>query len=426
MELRATPRQVGVIGAGTMGAGIVQVAIEAGDTVRWTDTDPRAITRGTTRVRDGLARRASSLDIAESDRAGWVDERLARLRVGADVAEVALEGELIIEAIVEDLEAKRSIFAELDRVARPDAILATNTSALSVSAIAAAATRPERVLGLHFFNPAPLMALVEVVVATRTSDAVIAAATSTMEGWGKTPVPCGDAPGFIVNRVNRPFTLEALAIVHDGSASVARVDTLIRGAGFPMGPFELMDLVGIDVNLAAATAIYRAFSDDGRDGPLAERFRPSPIQERMVLAGHLGRKLSGGFYRYDGSGNRLGVAPLWELPEAEIRAIDDAAVVERIVAAVANEACRAVDDGVAAEADIDLAMRLGAGHPLGPFERVAATGGPASLLATLRRHASAGPRFDPAPWLLRAVARTASPASTSSPTSTSSPDGGVG
>ena len=394
---------VGVIGTGTMGVGIAQVALEAGHAVRWTDADPRAAGRAAERVRDGLMRRAASAGVEPDQRVAWSDERLARLTTAADPNEVAGGADLVIEAIIEDLAAKRSLFGAVDVAARSDAILATNTSALSVAAIAAATTRPARVIGLHFFNPAPLMPLVEVVAPPSADPGAIAAAMALMTAWGKTPVRCADSPGFIVNRVHRPFTLEALALVHDGAATIARVDALIRADGFPMGPFELMDLVGIDVNLAAATAIFLAVYDDGRGGWLAERFRPSPIQERMVAAGHLGRKLSGGFYRYDGSGRAVGPAPLWDLAEDPARSLDDDEIVERITLAIVNEAYRAAGDGVASEDDIDRALRLGAGHPVGPFERTALFGGPAVILERLRRYARVGPRFDPAPALLAAA-----------------------
>lgn len=394
---------VGVIGTGTMGVGIAQVALEAGHAVRWTDADPRAAGRAAERVRDGLMRRAASAGSNPTSAwrgrtSAWRASRRQPTRARSRASRTSSS-----RPSSRTLVAKRSLFGDLDDASRPDAILATNTSALSVAAIAAATTRPARVIGLHFFNPAPLMPLVEVVAPPSADPGAIAAATALMTAWGKTPVRCADSPGFIVNRVHRPFTLEALALVHDGAATIARVDALIRADGFPMGPFELMDLVGIDVNLAAATAIFLAVYDEGRGGWLAERFRPSPIQERMVAAGHLGRKLSGGFYRYDGSGRAVGPAPLWDLAEDPARSLDDDEIVERITLAIVNEAYRAAGDGVASEDDIDRALRLGAGHPVGPFERTALFGGPAVILERLRRYARVGPRFDPAPALLAAA-----------------------
>ena len=211
---------------------------------------------------------------------------------------VASAADIAIEAALEDLDLKRTIFGALDREAPPDALLATNTSALSVAAIAVATSRPEHVLGLHFFNPAPLMPLVEVVRGPQTDADSVKRAVALMERWGKTPVVAEDAPGFIVNRVNRPFTLEALAMLEAGEASIPEIDAAVRSAGYPMGPFELMDLTGVDVTLAAARGIHEGFV--ARGDPLADRFRPSEMQERLVEAGRLGRKAGAGFYAYDG------------------------------------------------------------------------------------------------------------------------------
>ena len=219
-------------------------------------------------------------------------EHLARLGDAPTLEAAAIGADIVIEAAIEDLAAKRAIVRALDGAASPDTILATNTSALRVTDVAGAAARPERVLGLHWFNPAPLMALVEVVAPEGADPAVIARATDIVRSWGKTPVRSTDSPGFIVNRVNRPFTIEALRLLEAGAADVATIDGALRRAGFPMGPFELMDLAGLDVNLAAARGVW-----EGLGRP--EHLRPSPIQERLVAAGHLGRKSGEGFYRYD-------------------------------------------------------------------------------------------------------------------------------
>ncbi len=298
---------IGVVGTGTMGAGIAQLALEAGHEVLIHDVDPAAIERGRGRIRAGLERRARRLDLDPDEAEAWVDGRLSRLRAAAtlDVLTDADPG-LVIEAVLEDLAAKRAILRALDAATWAEAILATNTSALSVEAIARATVQPARVLGLHFFNPAPVMPLVEVVVAPSTDPAVAERATRLMIAWGKVTVRCADTPGFIVNRVNRPFTLEALAMLAAGDGSVASIDEAVRAGGYPMGPFELMDLVGIDINLAAAMGIFeRARSAGDR---LAERFRPSPIQERLVAAGRLGRKTGEGFYRYGPDGQAIGPA----------------------------------------------------------------------------------------------------------------------
>jgi 3-hydroxybutyryl-CoA dehydrogenase len=405
---------IGVVGAGTMGAGIAQLALEGGARVVLHDPDPAAVGQARERIADGIARRTRRRSPADGELVErTVDEAIGRLETSADLGHLARAADVVIEAALEDLALKRTIFVVLDGAARPGTILATNTSALSVGAIAAATAHPERVIGLHFFNPAPVMALVEVVAPLAADPAVVRAASELVTGWGKTAVHSADSPGFIVNRVNRPFTLEALALLEAGLGSVESIDAAVRAAGFPMGPFELMDLVGIDINLAAARGIYQAFRYE-------PRFRPSPIQERLVEAGRLGRKTREGFYWYGEDGRSLGqagafaadpdpaadaTATILALPPGE--AGDDPVVsdplVERIVLAIVNEAYRALGDRVASAADIDLALRLGAGHPAGPFERTAALGGPAAVVARLERWRPAGPRFVPAQTLLEAA-----------------------
>ena len=353
---------VGVVGAGTMGAGIAQLALEAGHRVALFDVDPDAFARARERVADGLARRAARLALDPDSIDAWVDGRLSRLRPGATLEDLAATSGLIVEAALEDLPAKREIFRGLDAAAPSETILATNTSALSVGEIAAATDHPERVLGLHFFNPAPVMPLVEVVVAPATARATADRAMTLMAAWGKTPIRCTDTPGFIVNRVNRPFTIAALRMAEAGEAGVEAIDGAMRAAGYPMGPFELMDLIGVDVNLAVAQAIW-----EGLGRP--ERLRPSPLQVALVEAGRLGRKTGQGFYRYDGG--RPGVVDDASPTRPGGATLDPDAIRDRIETAIGLEARLAADDGVASEADIDRAMRLGAGHPRGPFERAA-------------------------------------------------------
>ena len=344
----------GIVGAGVMGAGIGQVALEAGWEVVLNDVDGDAIERAAERIRDGLARRAARLDLDADSIDDWVAGRLAGLRHAHLLDGLATEAALIVEAALEDLELKRTVFRALDAEAGPDVILASNTSALSITAIAeAASAHSERVIGLHFFNPVPLMALVEVVAGEQTATAVVATAEAYVRDWGKTPVRSADRPGFIVNRVNRPFTIEALRIVEEGLASVSSIDEAMRGAGFPMGPFELMDLAGLDVNLAAARGVW-----EGLGRP--ERLRPSPIQERLVAAERFGRKSGNGFYRYE-EGRRGQVDP--EFAEGPSREMRSDRIRERIEAAIADEARVAIDEGVAIHDDVVIALRLGAAHP---------------------------------------------------------------
>ncbi len=380
---------VGVVGCGTMGAGIAQASLQAGHEVVLYDVDEAAVARGRERIEAGLARLVEKGRLDDSGRT----DALARLRVAVTLAEVAQEADLVVEAALEDLGLKQRIFEALDEGSRPDALLATNTSALSVTSIAEATKRPARVLGLHFFNPAPVMPLVEVVAGEGTDRRAIEAGMAFAEGLGKTGIPCRDSPGFIVNRVNRPFTLEALRMLEAGEAAVAEVDAAIEGAGYPMGPFRLMDLVGLDVNFAVARALHEAFRG-------AERFRPSPIQQSLVEEGWLGRKTGRGFYVYDASGKAGGSAELRTVPEESARRpLRREEIVERIELAIVNEAYHAAGQQVATPPDIDRAMKLGANHPHGPFERAAAVGlrdVVEGLQRLQRRH---GDRFAVAPAL---------------------------
>ncbi|MEZ0241173.1 MAG: 3-hydroxyacyl-CoA dehydrogenase NAD-binding domain-containing protein [Chloroflexota bacterium] len=346
---------VGIVGAGTMGAGIAQVVLAAGDEVLLHDVDPLAIERARDRIAAGLERHPPAV--------GSAAEALGRLRESVTLDALGAEAEVVIEAAIEDLELKRTIVRALDAAAAPSTLIATNTSALSVAAIAAAAGRPGRVLGLHWFNPVPRMALVEVVDHPTVDGEALAHAMRLVTGWGKTPVACHDTPGFIVNRVNRPFTIAALRLLETRAASVAVIDRALRDAGFPVGPFELMDLVGLDVNLAAATAVW-----EGLGRP--ERLRPSAIQARLVRAGHLGRKAGVGFYRYE---DGRAVGPDGPFADASSPALQDAAIAGLVINAIDDEARRTVADGVAEPDAIDLALRLGANHPVGPFERRSVT-----------------------------------------------------
>jgi 3-hydroxybutyryl-CoA dehydrogenase len=380
---------VGVVGAGTMGAGIAQVCLHAGHEVLLYDVDHAAIERGRARIGDGFARLVERGRLPDD-----APERLlGALRDAHTLEGLAAEADLVIEAALEDVALKQTIFRALGSAARAHTMLATNTSALSVSEIGAASGIPDRTLGLHFFNPAPVMPLVEVIAGEWTSPQTLDAGTRFVTELGKTAVVCRDAPGYIVNRVNRPFTLEALRMLEAAEAAVPAIDAALVAAGYPMGPFALMDLVGIDVNYAVARALFDA-SDE------AIRFRPSPIQQALVEAGQLGRKTGEGFYRYaDGQAS----GPSDRLAEAGAAPTDGglaaAEIVSRIETAIINEAYLAAGEGVAEPGDIDRALKLGANHPHGPFERAGELGLREVIDRLARYEGEFGERYRVAPLL---------------------------
>ncbi|MFN2252377.1 MAG: 3-hydroxyacyl-CoA dehydrogenase NAD-binding domain-containing protein [Anaerolineae bacterium] len=277
---------VAVIGAGTMGAGIAQVAAAAGHPVALYDVADEPLRRGRERIERFLGRGVEKGAVSAEHAAATL-ERVSLARELAELGGAAV----VIEATPEVLELKRSVFEELGGVVAESALLASNTSTLSVAAIFAGVVEPERCCGMHFFNPAPLMPLVEIIRGPGTALATAERAASLARSWGKQPVDAADSPGFIVNRVARPFYGEALRLLGDGAADVTTVDRLVRDCGFPMGPFELMDLIGIDVNFAAAESVFNGFFGE-------PRFRPHPIQRAMVESGRLGRKTGLGYYDY--------------------------------------------------------------------------------------------------------------------------------
>ncbi len=380
--------RVGVLGAGAMGRGIAQVAAAAGHPVVLADTSAEALDQARTSIRALLDR-----DVEKGRRApAKADAVFGRIAFAplpeGDPAPLAGCG-LVIEAIVEDLAVKRRVFAALERAA-PDAVLATNTSSLSVTGIAGACARPDRVLGVHFFNPATLMPLVEIVAGHASDPAVVLAVRALVDGWGKTTVLAQDTPGFIVNRVARPFYGESLRLLEERVADCATIDwALTSVGGFRMGPFTLMDLIGNDVNYAVTCSVFEAFYYD-------PRYRPSLIQKRMVEAGLLGRKTGRGYYEHGPDA----AAPM-PLEDQDL----GRRIVDRVVAMLVNEAADALFRGIATRDDIDLAMTTGVNYPRGLLRWGDEIGVPTVLerIEALQREYGED-RYRPSPLLRRMAA----------------------
>jgi 3-hydroxybutyryl-CoA dehydrogenase len=399
--------RVGVVGAGTMGAGIAQIAALGGYETSLHEIDQKQLARGLETIRNGMRR--------GTERGRWSEaeatEAMERLRTDT-LIESLRECELVIEAAPEDLELKRNLFGRLAAVCGSAAVLATNTSSLSVTAIAAAVERPERIVGMHFFNPPALMRLVEIVVGDESAEPALELATEVGRGMGRTPIRARDSVGFVANRCVRPFFLESLRMLGEGLARHEEIDRIVRlGAGLRMGPFELMDLIGIDVNFAVAKSFWeQSFGEP--------RWRPTPIHERMVAAGRLGRKTGRGFYAYakdtphrprdpDLGGGR----PIFDDDELEAIAGPNApAVLTRLGATIANEACFALGERVASAGDINTAMRLGYNWPIGSLDWGESLGWSRALgvLEDLRHRL--GEAYRPAPLLREAAASGVLPA----------------
>jgi 3-hydroxybutyryl-CoA dehydrogenase len=395
-----TVSRIGVLGAGTMGTGIAQVAALGGYTTQLYDAEPEVAADGTVQIGEDLSKGTDRRRWSEAEAEAAADRVENPALALADLAGC----DLLIEAAPEDLRLKRELLAAAAEACGPETILASNTSSLRISEIAEGVPNQERVVGMHFFNPPVLMKLVEIVAAERSSEPALAAVTEVAERMRRTPIRARDTPGFVANRLARPFALESLRMLGDGIAEAARIDRIVRlGGGFRMGPFELIDLIGLDVNLSIARSFFA-------QGGEPERWRPNPIQERLVAAGKLGRKSGEGYYAYGEGTEReidpeLGVAPP-TLDPGKLALVDDLAetVLRRLFAQIANETAFALEEEIASAEDMDLAMQLGLNWPLGPLSLAAMLGaGPAvELLEQLQREH--GGAYAQAPLLRRAAA----------------------
>lgn len=340
-----TTHKIGVIGAGAMGTGIAQVAASAGHKVLIYDNNQNSMEKASQHLQRIILR----LTEKEKITASQGKEILSNIDFVGSLEELA-EASLVIEAIVEDLQVKKNIFSHLELFVNDTCILASNTSSLSIASIASACTKPQRVLGIHFFNPAPLMPLVEIIPGVQTSDMVVDRARALIDAWGKQTVKAIDTPGFIVNRVARPFYGEALRILEEGIADVPTIDWAMKEiGGFKMGPFELMDYIGNDINYVVTETIFKEFFYD-------PRYKPSFTQKRMVEAGLLGRKTEMGYYDYS-----EGAA----VPEANKDQKLGEQIVWRVLIMLINEAAEALYLNISTRDEIDLAMTKGVNYPKG-------------------------------------------------------------
>ena len=346
MQTNKAVNLIGIVGACAMGAGIAQIASQAGQDVVLFDLSKEALTTSATKLQKVMNRLIEKGRVT-SDEAIAIQERIARTTNVTDLKDC----DLIIEAVVEDLEVKKLVFKSIEEIAHKEAVIASNTSSLSITSLASFCAHPERVVGLHFFNPAPLMPLVEIIPALQTNRDLPQQLTELMRKWGKSPVIAKDTPGFIVNRVARPFYGEALRILDEGIADVSSIDEAMRQSGFRMGPFQLMDLIGHDVNYSVTESVFKSFYYD-------PRYMPSLTQLKLVEAGWLGRKSGRGFYNYNEE-NEATVVPRQLDPNVQIE------ISERIISMLINEAADAVYLGIASAEDVDIAMLKGVNYPKG-------------------------------------------------------------
>ncbi len=336
---------IGVVGSGAMGSGIAQVAATAGNRVFVYDTNEQALQKAKANLSSTLSKLVEKQKISQNES----DAIFSKIEF-VNSQEKFSNCDLIIEAIVENLEVKKSVFSSLEKIVSDKCVLASNTSSLSITSIAAACKLPQRVIGIHFFNPAPLMPLVEIIPGIATGQGLAEECKSLILSWKKTPVICKDTPGFIVNRIARPYYGEAMRIAEEGIADIATIDWAMKIiGGFKMGPFELTDLIGHDVNYIVTETVWKEFYFD-------QRFKPSLMQKRLLEAGFFGKKSGRGFYNYqEGT----------ELPKPSVDLEKGKYIFNRIICMLINEAYDALYLQVANEEDIDLAMTKGVNYPKG-------------------------------------------------------------
>ncbi len=379
-------RKVGVLGAGSMGSGIAQVASQSGHEVVLCDNNQEALDRAKAKLAKIMARLVEKGRVTDSD-AQAIQERIQYSQSTQDFSDCGI----VIEAIIENLDIKRQVFSSLESIVGNDCILASNTSSLSIAAIAASCQNAERVVGIHFFNPAPLMPLVEIVPAIQTSEAILDDAKNLIDSWKKVTVLTKDTPGFIVNRVARPFYGEALRIYEEGVADFATIDwAMTEIGGFRMGPFTLMDFIGNDINYTVTETVFAAFYFD-------PRYKPSFTQKRHSEAGWYGRKSGRGYYDYSEGADK---------PEPNKDQALGQMIVERITAMLMNEAIDALFLNIASKEDIDLAMTKGVNYPKGLLSWADEIG-LSPLLSRLENlyNEYGEDRYRPSPLLRRMVAK---------------------
>lgn len=347
IENQKSTINVGIIGAGTMGSGIAQVAATAGCSVKLYDTKTEALEKAKADLEKIMDRLVEKGKINSEEK-----ERIQNNIKYVNSLKELKNSDLTIEAIVENLDIKKNVFSTLEKFVSDDCIIASNTSSLSIASIASSLQKPERCIGIHFFNPAPLMKLVEVIPAIQTSEETLKISVKTITDWGKTVAVAKDTPGFIVNRVARPFYGEALRIYEEGIASFAEIDSAMKEiGGFRMGPFELMDFIGNDVNYTVTETVFQAFYYD-------PRYKPSFTQKRFAEAGYLGRKSGKGYYNYSDD-------VILSAGEGDFDSEKAEQIFNRILVMLINEAADALFWNIASAEDIDNAMTKGVNYPKG-------------------------------------------------------------